>query len=89
MAELAPGLYVTSWLDGGTAYVLNEALIGTGSGIGGNGLSIALPEVDWERIDPVRRERILDDFVCRSADWGTDQLQRWLSAEMNQIEESA
>lgn len=80
--ELAPGLYVTAWLEPGTAYVMDESFVG-GSGIGGTGRSIALAQRDWERIAPAERERLLDLYVKRSADWGVDELQRWLNSEVS------
>jgi hypothetical protein len=88
MAELAPGLYVSSWMDGGAAYVIREPFPDApgGSGIGGTGRSLALSEADWERIAPAERERILDLYTRRSADWGVNELQRWLATELNQTQ---
>lgn len=86
MAELAPGLYVSPWMDGGTAYVIQEPFPDApgGSGIGGSGRSLAVSEADWQRIAPAARERLLDLYVRRSADWGVDELQRWLTTALNQ-----
>lgn len=75
MAELAPGVFVTPLLEPGTAYVLNFAET---RDFGERGHGLAIPEADWDRIDPAERERILDTVTRESAAAGLERLQRWV-----------
>jgi hypothetical protein len=79
VAELAPGLYVQRWTPKGQAFIIDLTAIGlTDDGIAGTGRAIALNEGDWNRLDPVWRERLLDEWTRRSAEAGINELAGWL-----------
>ena len=69
MAELAPGLYVASYLEPGTAFVLNI----------GHGKALALATADWERLDPAEREKLLDTLTREDAERGLALLEGMLA----------
>lgn len=78
MAELAPGVFVTPILPAGTAYVVNTKGLPFMTDFGERGRGLAIPEADWERIDAVERERILDAVTRDSAEAGLCRLRVWL-----------
>jgi hypothetical protein len=82
--ELTPGLFVTTYVVPGHFYVLTTAMLGVRklSGVGGSDRAVVIAESDWNRIDPARREELLDEWTRLSADKGARDMRRWLSEQV-------
>lgn len=81
--ELAPGLHVNPlFAVPGKVFVLALDQFGSDvglSGVGGGTKALVLHASDWERIDGAKRERLLDEWTRKSAEYGIQTLQAWLA----------
>jgi hypothetical protein len=75
MSEMAPGLFVSVWIPVGKAYIMDNSEIGAP---GAPPRSLAINPLDWERVEPAERERILDEITRRDAERGLKELQSML-----------
>lgn len=81
MAEVAPGLYVTSTIPEGTAYVMNLSVFEPGRGLG-----LAMSSVDWEKLPAVSREELMDRITRKSAEAGLGLLEGYLKGYEQGVE---
>ena len=79
MSEVAPGIFLSEFVDRGTVYVMDlRFLTFTGDA---PDLGVAIHPDDWAKFPPAERERFLDEMTRRDAARGVRRLQEMLSNE--------